>query len=92
MNKIILDKLPSKIKEGYAVVKIDPTSGEEKTASGLYIPTASTFVRGEVVKAYKLETYDIDDVVYLRKDVGTELSIGEEKFILTVERDLFLAV
>lgn len=92
MNRINLDKLPSKIKEGYVVVKIDPKSDEQKTASGIYIPTVSNFVRGEVVKAHKLETYDIDDVVYLRKDVGTELSIREEKYILTVERDLFLAV
>lgn len=92
MNKIILDKLPSKIKVGYALIKVDPKSNEQKTASGIIMPTESPFVKGEVVRCNRLETYDVGDVVYLRKDVGTELSIGGEKFILTVERDLFLAV
>lgn len=92
MDSIVLKQLPNKIKEGHAVVKVDPTSSEKKTASGIIIPGATAFMRGEIVKAHKLETYDVGDEVYFRKETGTNLTINGEDYILTVERDFYLAV
>ncbi|TDT69152.1 chaperonin GroES [Hypnocyclicus thermotrophus] len=79
-------------------VLVKPVELEEKTASGLILPSSSSKEKpttGEVIalgKGEKLEDLKIKDKVVYSKYAGTEIKDGEEKYLLLNIDDILAIV
>ncbi|MBZ4682683.1 MAG: chaperonin GroES [Fusobacteriaceae bacterium] len=79
-------------------VLVKPVELEEKTASGLILPSSSSKEKptiGEVIalgKGEKLEDLKVNDKVVYSKYAGTEIKDGEEKYLLLNIDDILAVV
>jgi chaperonin GroES len=85
----------------YDRIAVEPTSQEEKTAGGIFIPDTAKEkpMQGKVVsvgEGYRLENGNISplkvkvgDVVLYGKWAGTEVKVGDANLVIMKESDVF---
>lgn len=85
----------------YDRIAVEPTSQEEKTAGGIYIPDTAKEkpMQGKVLcvgEGYRNENGTISalkvkvgDIVLYGKWAGTEVKVGEQNLVVMKESDIF---